>query len=148
MLDAVIVGAGPNGLTAAVTLAQAGLRVRVVEAADRVGGGARTEGLTVPGFRHDVCSAVHPFGIGSPALAALPLAGPGGRGLPADGHAPAAPPPAAGPVRRPGALAVHGGGPGVPGGAGPGASGGQRPPRPRPPWGPVGEPPRAPPGRP
>ncbi|HYZ98408.1 MAG TPA: NAD(P)/FAD-dependent oxidoreductase, partial [Acidimicrobiales bacterium] len=74
MLDAVIVGAGPNGLTAAVTLAQAGLRVRVVEAADRVGGGARTEELTVPGFRHDVCSAVHPFGIGSPALAALPLA--------------------------------------------------------------------------
>src|SRR5919106_559121 len=74
MLDAVIVGAGPNGLTAAVTLAQAGLRVRVVEAADRVGGGTRSEELTLPGFRHDVCSAVHPFGVGSPALAALPLA--------------------------------------------------------------------------
>jgi phytoene dehydrogenase-like protein len=74
MLDAVVVGSGPNGLTAAVTLAQAGLQVRVFEAADKVGGGTRTEELTLPGFRHDVCSAVHPFGVGSPALAALPLA--------------------------------------------------------------------------
>src|SRR5918994_1404690 len=74
VLDAVVVGSGPNGLTAAVTLAQAGLQVRVVEAADRVGGGTRTEELTLPGFRHDVCSAVHPLGVGSPALAALPLA--------------------------------------------------------------------------
>jgi phytoene dehydrogenase-like protein len=74
MLDAVVVGSGPNGLTAAVTLAQAGLQVRVFEAAHNVGGGTRTEELTLPGFRHDVCSAVHPFGVGSPALAALPLA--------------------------------------------------------------------------
>jgi phytoene dehydrogenase-like protein len=74
MLDAVVVGAGPNGLTAAVTLAQAGLQVRVFEAADKLGGGTRTEELTLPGFRHDVCSAVHPLGVGSPALAALPLA--------------------------------------------------------------------------
>jgi phytoene dehydrogenase-like protein len=74
VLDAVVVGSGPNGLTAAVTLAQAGLRVRVFEAADKAGGGTRTEELTLPGFRHDVCSAVHPFGVGSPALAALPLA--------------------------------------------------------------------------
>ncbi|HET6663591.1 MAG TPA: NAD(P)/FAD-dependent oxidoreductase [Acidimicrobiales bacterium] len=74
MLDAVVVGSGPNGLTAAVTLAQAGLQVRVFEAADKAGGGTRTEELTLPGFRHDVCSAVHPFGVGSPALAALPLA--------------------------------------------------------------------------
>jgi len=73
-LDAVVVGAGPNGLTAAVTLARSGLAVRVYEAAETVGGGARTEELTLPGFRHDVCSAVHPLGAGSPALRALPLA--------------------------------------------------------------------------
>ncbi len=74
MLDVAVVGSGPNGLTAAATLAQAGLQVRVFEAADSPGGGTRTEELTLPGFRHDVCSAVHPFGVGSPALAALPLA--------------------------------------------------------------------------
>ena len=73
-LDAVVVGAGPNGLTAAVTLARAGLGVRVYEANDTVGGGARTAELTLPGFRHDVCSAVQPLGAGSPALAELPLA--------------------------------------------------------------------------
>ncbi|HEV2451659.1 MAG TPA: NAD(P)/FAD-dependent oxidoreductase [Streptosporangiaceae bacterium] len=72
-LDAVVVGAGPNGLTAAITLAAQGLGVRVYEAAETVGGGARTEGLTLPGFRHDRCSAVHPFAIGSPVLARLPL---------------------------------------------------------------------------
>lgn len=71
--DAIVVGSGPNGLTAAVTLAEAGLRVRVYEASDGAGGGARTEELTLPGFHHDVCSAVHPFGVGSPAFAALPL---------------------------------------------------------------------------
>jgi phytoene dehydrogenase-like protein len=72
-LDAVVVGAGPNGLTAAITLAQAGLAVQLHEAAEGVGGGARTEELTLPGFRHDSCSAVHPLAAGSPALRALPL---------------------------------------------------------------------------
>jgi phytoene dehydrogenase-like protein len=72
-VDVVVIGAGPNGLTAAVTLAEAGLDVHVYEAADSVGGGARTDELTLPGFRHDLCSAVHPLGAGSPALRALPL---------------------------------------------------------------------------
>ncbi|MFI2345927.1 phytoene desaturase family protein [Streptomyces sp. NPDC019443] len=74
MLDAVVVGAGPNGLTAAVELARRGFSVAVYEASDTIGGGARTEELTLPGFRHDPCSAVHPLGIGSPAFAAMPLA--------------------------------------------------------------------------
>jgi phytoene dehydrogenase-like protein len=72
-VDAIVVGAGPNGLTAAVTLAQAGLSVRVYEGAATVGGGARTAELTLPGFRHDPCSAVHPLGAGSPVLSALGL---------------------------------------------------------------------------
>ncbi len=73
MLDAVVVGAGPNGLAAAVTLARAGLSVRLIEAMSAVGGGCRTEELTLPGFRHDPCSAVHPLAAGSPALTAMPL---------------------------------------------------------------------------
>ncbi|MGK5627664.1 phytoene desaturase family protein [Streptomyces sp. URMC 123] len=73
MLDAVVVGAGPNGLTAAVELARRGCSVAVFEARDSVGGGASTEELTLPGFRHDPCSAVHPLGFGSPAFKALPL---------------------------------------------------------------------------
>jgi phytoene dehydrogenase-like protein len=72
-VDAVVVGAGPNGLTAAVVMARAGLSVRVFEAADTIGGGSRTRELTLPGFRHDPCSAVHPLGIGSPVLNALDL---------------------------------------------------------------------------
>ncbi len=73
-VDAVVVGAGPNGLAAAITLAQAGLEVVVYEGADTVGGGARTEELTLPGFRHDPCSAVHPLGVGSPLFRSWPLA--------------------------------------------------------------------------
>ncbi|MFG3261544.1 phytoene desaturase family protein [Streptomyces bobili] len=73
MLDVVVVGAGPNGLTAAVELARRGLSVALFEARDTVGGGARTEELTLPGFRHDPCSAAHPLGINSPAFRALPL---------------------------------------------------------------------------
>lgn len=73
MLDAVVVGAGPNGLTAAVELARRGFSVAVFEARDTVGGGARTEELTLPGFRHDPCSAAHPLGINSPAFRDMPL---------------------------------------------------------------------------
>jgi phytoene dehydrogenase-like protein len=65
-VDAVVVGSGPNGLAAAVTLATAGLSVTVVEGADQPGGGCRTEELTLPGFLHDVCSAVHPMALVSP----------------------------------------------------------------------------------
>ena len=72
--DAVVVGSGPNGLSAAITVAQAGRSVLVLEAADTPGGGARSAELTLPGFRHDVCSALHPLAIGSPFLSRLPLA--------------------------------------------------------------------------
>jgi len=64
--DAIVVGSGPNGLAAAVTLAAAGLRVLVLEGAPGIGGGCRTEELTLPGFRHDVCSAAHPLAVASP----------------------------------------------------------------------------------
>ncbi|GAA2889682.1 NAD(P)/FAD-dependent oxidoreductase [Streptomyces mexicanus] len=73
MLDAVVVGAGPNGLTAAVELARRGFTVAVFEARSTVGGGARTEELTLPGFRHDPCSAAHPLAVNSPAFRSLPL---------------------------------------------------------------------------
>ena len=65
-MRASIVGGGPNGLSAAVTLARAGLEVTVFERSSRIGGGARTSELTLPGFRHDVCSAVHPTALASP----------------------------------------------------------------------------------
>ncbi|HEY0804529.1 MAG TPA: NAD(P)/FAD-dependent oxidoreductase [Pseudonocardiaceae bacterium] len=72
--DAIVVGAGPNGLAAAIVLAGAGLRVAVYEARSTVGGGTRTAEATLPGFRHDVCSAVHPMALASPFFAAFDLA--------------------------------------------------------------------------
>lgn len=71
--DAVVVGSGPNGLAAAIRLAQEGLAVVVLEANESVGGGMRSAELTLPGFVHDVCSAVHPLAVGSPFLRRLPL---------------------------------------------------------------------------
>ena len=68
-----IVGSGPNGLAAAIELQRAGWQVTLYEARDRIGGGTRTDGLTLPGYLHDVCSAVHPMGAGSPFFQSLPL---------------------------------------------------------------------------
>jgi phytoene dehydrogenase-like protein len=72
--DAVVVGAGPNGLAAAIVMAQAGKSVAVFEANETVGGGVRSAPLTLPGFVHDVCSSVYPLGVGSPFFQSLPLA--------------------------------------------------------------------------
>ncbi len=69
--SAVVVGSGPNGLAAALSLARAGLEVVVHEAAERIGGGLRTEELTLPGFRHDVCAAIHPLARVSPLFRSL-----------------------------------------------------------------------------
>src|SRR5215470_335961 len=71
--DAIVVGSGPNGLAAAVMLARAGLAVQVIEGAPTPGGGCRTQELTLPGFLHDVCSAVHPLAIASPFFKTVPL---------------------------------------------------------------------------
>src|SRR5207248_5336174 len=72
--DAVVVGSGPNGLAAAIVLARAGRRVRLIEGAETVGGGCRSEELTLPGFVHDTCSTVHALALASPFLSSLPLA--------------------------------------------------------------------------
>ena len=72
--DAIVVGSGPNGLSAAITLAAAGCSVRVLEANAAIGGGARSAELTLAGFLHDLCSAIHPLALGSPLFRTLPLA--------------------------------------------------------------------------
>ena len=74
MADAVVVGSGPNGLAAAIALAQAGRSVTVLEGADTLGGGCRSAELTLPGFVHDTCSTVHALALASPFLSSLPLA--------------------------------------------------------------------------
>jgi phytoene dehydrogenase-like protein len=74
MIDVTVVGSGPNGLSAAVTAARAGLSVRLLEGAPTLGGGLRTSELTLPGFRHDVCSAVHPAALASPFFRAFGIA--------------------------------------------------------------------------
>jgi phytoene dehydrogenase-like protein len=71
--DAVVVGAGPNGLSAAAELSREGRRVLVVEQADEIGGGTRTAEMTLPGFIHDICSAIHPLGVASPFFRDLGL---------------------------------------------------------------------------
>lgn len=71
--DAVVVGSGPNGLAAAILLQQKGLSVLLIEAKDTIGGGLRSAQLTLPGFVHDICSAIHPLGIASPFFSRLPL---------------------------------------------------------------------------
>ena len=71
--DAVIVGSGPNGLVAGIILAEKGLSVLVIEAKSTIGGGSRSEELTLPGFIHDVCSTIHPLAAGSPVFRSLPL---------------------------------------------------------------------------
>lgn len=72
--DAVVVGSGPNGLAAAIVIAQTGRKVIVFEAADMIGGGTRSAELTLPGFVHDICSAIYPFAVASPVFRSLPLA--------------------------------------------------------------------------
>jgi phytoene dehydrogenase-like protein len=71
--DAIVVGSGPNGLAAAITMQQAGLSVMLVEANNSIGGGMRSAALTLPGFIHDICSAIHPLAVSSPFFKTIPL---------------------------------------------------------------------------
>src|SRR5690606_23787651 len=71
--DAIVVGSGPNGLAAAITLQQCGLSVLVLEGENTIGGGLRSKELTLPGYVHDVCSAIHPMAVSSPFFNSLPL---------------------------------------------------------------------------
>lgn len=71
--DAIVVGSGPNGLAAAITLQREGLSVLLLEGKETIGGGMRTAALTLPGFQHDICSAIHPMAFGSPFMKGLPL---------------------------------------------------------------------------
>jgi len=71
--DAIIIGSGPNGLAAAIRLAQYGLRVKIFEAHAQIGGGTRTDEHILPGYKHDICSAIHPMAVSSPFLQTLPL---------------------------------------------------------------------------
>src|ERR1700750_265320 len=72
--DAVVVGSGPNGLAAAILMQQQGLSVLLVEGKSSIGGGSRSAELTLPGFTHDICSAIHPLAVASPFFETLPLA--------------------------------------------------------------------------
>lgn len=72
--DAIVIGGGPNGLAAAIVFAAAGRKVTLFEAERTIGGGARSAELTLPGFTHDICSAIHPFALASPFFRTLPLA--------------------------------------------------------------------------
>src|SRR6201999_85961 len=71
--DAIVIGSGPNGLAAAIRLAKAKLSVLVVEANETIGGSARSGEMTLPGFVHDICSAVYPLAVASPFFKTLPL---------------------------------------------------------------------------
>src|ERR1700751_6100090 len=71
--DVVVVGSGPNGLSAAITLQKTGLRILLIEAASTIGGNMRSAELTLPGYIHDLGSAIHPMAAGSPFFASLPL---------------------------------------------------------------------------
>src|SRR5262245_61543907 len=71
--DAAVVGSGPNGFAAAITLAKAGLKVILFEAKKTFGGGTRSAELNLPGFVHDICSAIHPLVVASPFFTSLPL---------------------------------------------------------------------------
>jgi len=72
--DAIVIGSGPNGLAAAITMQQEGLSVLLIEGKESLGGGLRSAELTLPGFVHDICSAIHPLALGSPFFQTLPLA--------------------------------------------------------------------------